>query len=173
MRRIFISAGHGAGDPGAVANGRSEASVVTEFRDLVAGYLEAFGVHYAMDGLTGVNIPLRDAVKMIRPGDIAVEFHLNAASHPGATGVETLGGLATKELCTALCEVISTRLKIKNRGTKPENAGQHQRLAFVQAGGSIVELFFLTNPSDVASYEAAKRLLAKEIATVLQDYARR
>lgn len=173
MRRIFISAGHGAGDPGAVGFGRTEAAVVLEFRDLVGYYLSVAGAPYAMDGPKGTNYPLRDAVKLVRAGDVAVEFHLNAAAAPTATGVETLGGSNTLRMCEKLCKTIATRLNIRNRGAKPENSGQHSRLAFVQAGGAIVELFFISNKSDLDAYDNTKWLLAREVADILIEEAKK
>ena len=62
-------------------------------------------------------------------------------------------------------------LGIRDRGAKPENAGQHHRLAFVRSGGIIVELFFLTNPSDMAAYDARKWMAAREVAAVLAGEA--
>ncbi len=171
MKRIFISAGHDSKDPGAVANGKKEAEVALEFRDLVAHYLEAAGASFAMDGAKGDNRPLREAVKLIRPGDIAVEFHLNAAASPEATGVETLSADKNKVLGAAICEAISGTLKIRNRGAKGESSGQHSKLAFVQAGGVIVELFFVTNKSDLATYEAFKWVVAKNVAAALLEHA--
>lgn len=168
MKRIFLSAGHSDTDPGAVAFGRTESAIVSEFRDLVAAYLEAAKIPYARDRRAGgsLNLPLKDAVKMIQAEDLAIEFHLNAASET-ATGVETLSAPKDYAFCTKLCEVIANRLHIRNRGAKPENSGQHSRLAFVQAGGIICELFFLTNKSDLALYDASKEKLASDIADLL------
>lgn len=168
MKRIFISAGHSDADPGAVANGRTEAAIVLEFRDLVAEKLEKAGVAFSRDSnANGRNMPLRDAVKMIGAGDLAVEFHLNAAASSSASGVETLSAAKDYVFCGELCAAISKFLGIKNRGAKPENSGQHSRLAFVQAGGIIVELFFLTNRNDLAAYDAAKNDLADVVAGLL------
>ena len=156
MKRIFLSAGHSDAGPGAVANGKTEAAIAREFRDLVADALELEKIPYARDRSESVlNLPLKDAVKMIQAEDLAIEFHLNAASET-ATGVETLSAPKDYAFCTKLCEVIANRLHIRNRGAKPENSGQHSRLAFVQAGGIICELFFLTNKDDLARYEASK-----------------
>ena len=171
MKRIFISAGHSASDPGAVSGNRTEAAVVLDFRDMVAHYLGIEGAGYAMDGKKGENLPLKEAVKLVRRGDLAVEFHLNASDNPAATGVETLSSEANKDVGSAICKVIAERLKIKNRGAKGESSGQHSRLAFVQAGGIIVELFFLSNKGDLASYDAVKWVLAKEIAELLVSLA--
>lgn len=173
MKRIFISAGHGAGDPGAVGFGYTEASVVLDFRDLVAHYLTVEDVPFAMDGPKGQNLALRESIRLIRPGDVAVEFHLNASGAPTATGVETLGESKTRALGTNICEKVSARLGIRNRGAKDEASGQHARLAFVQAGGLIVELFFLSNREDLTAYNARKWLLARDIAGVLIQEAKK
>lgn len=171
MKPIFISAGHSNQDPGAVANGTTEAAVVLEFRDLVADHLHALDVYFDCDGIKGQNLPLREAVKRIPSNGVAVEFHLNAASANTATGVETLSSDQNKDFCRGLCELISQRLGIRNRGAKDEGSGQHSRLAFVQAGGVIVELFFLTNEQDLRKYEVQKNELAREVAEYLKKAA--
>lgn len=166
MRKIFISAGHSDTDPGAVANGVREADIAREFRDLVGFYLDKAGVDFIADGQKGVNIPLKEAVKLIPEGGVSVEFHLNAAT-PAATGVETLSKTKDFKFGNTLCDVVAKRLKIRNRGAKAEDSGQHSKLAFVQGGGLILELFFITNPSDLAAYNAVKWPLAQDIANVL------
>lgn len=171
MKPIFISAGHSNQDPGAVANGTTEAAVVLEFRDLVADHLHALDVYFDCDGIKGQNLPLREAVKRIPSNGVAVEFHLNAASANTATGVETLSSDQNKDFCRGLCELISQRLGIRNRGAKDEGSGQHSRLAFVQAGGVIVELFFLTNEQDLRKYQVQKNELAREVAEYLKKAA--
>ena len=167
MKTVFISAGHSSADPGAAAFGRTESQIVTDFRNMVARYLAGAGVTFATDGTGSENMPLREAVKIAARHPVAVEFHLNAAANPKATGVETLSGPDDMALGSKICAAVARVLDIKNRGTKPENAGQHHRLAFVQAGGIIVELFFLTNPADLLIYETKKWLVARAVAEVL------
>lgn len=168
MSAIFVSAGHSNTDPGAVAFGRKEAEVVTEFRNIVAYYLKQWGVPHFTDGQGAENWPLTRAVKEAKQYNIAVEFHLNAASAT-ASGVETLSAPKDYALGEKICKAVSKVLGIKNRGAKPENSGQHKKLAFVQAGGIIVELFFVTNKSDLAAYDDKKWLAAKAVATVLKE----
>ena len=168
MSAIFVSAGHSNTDPGAVGNGRREADIVTEFRNIVSFYLKEWGVPHYTDGTGAENWPLTRAAKEAKNYDIAVEFHLNAAG-PTASGVETLSAPKDYALGNKLCAVISDVFGIRNRGAKPENAGQHKRLAFVQAGGIIVELFFVTNKSDLAAYDAKKWVAAKAVAKVLKE----
>lgn len=168
-RAIFVSAGHGGGDPGAVANGRREADIATEFRNIVAFYLARSGVAHALDGDGAINLPLSQAVKLARVYQVAVEFHCNAAGAASATGVETLSAPKDKALGGRICEAIAKNLVLRNRGAKPENAGQHHRLAFVQSGGVIVELFFITNRDDLAAYDARKWLAGRAVAEVLAN----
>lgn len=164
---MFLSAGHSDADPGAVAFGRREADIAVEFRNIVSFYLLRAGVPHELDGSATQNLPLREAVAKARRHAIGVEFHCNAASNPTATGVETLSAPKDIALGGRICAAIATGLGIRNRGAKPENAGQHHRLAFVQAGGIIVELFFITNPTDLAAYDARKWLAARDVASVL------
>lgn len=186
MRSIFVSAGHSDTDPGAVTTQlvgcdalgrdirltRREADIAVEFRNMVAFYLQRAGVPHELDGHGTQNLPLREAAARARRHPIGVEFHCNASDNPKATGVETLSAAKDSALGARICDAIAGALGIRNRGAKPENAGQHHRLAFVQAGGIIVELFFLSNPADLASYDARRWLAARAVAEVLIEAAR-
>lgn len=166
-KTLFISAGHSDTDPGAVGNGHTEADIVTQFRDIVADELEG-RVTFSTDGRRRQNLSLRKAIDMAARHDVAVEFHCNAFSNPAATGVETLGG--DMQLGEALCEAVSDTLGIANRGAKGEASGQYSRLGFVSRGGGIIiELFFISNPNDVAAYFRHKQALAQAVARVLID----
>lgn len=180
-KSLYLSAGHSNTDPGAVAHGRREADIAVEFRNLVLFYIDRHNeqvrnaggitlprtIPVGTDGTGTDNLPLRTAAANARSYDIAVEFHCNAAANMTATGVETLSGPADMALGGRICEALARALGIRNRGAKPENAGQHHRLAFVQAGGIIVELFFITNPGDLAQYDARKWLAARAVAQEL------
>ena len=166
MSAIFVSAGHSNTDPGAVANGRKEADIAVEFRNMVAFYLEHSSIPHMTDGKGAENWALSRAAKEAKTFTLAVEFHCNAGE-ARATGVETLSKPEDFPLASKICSAIAKQLGIKNRGAKPENSGQHTRLAFVQAGGIIVELFFITNKQDLAAYEAKKWLAAREVASIL------
>ena len=172
-KTLFISAGHSDADPGAVGNGYTEAAIVLEFRDYLAEALRARGVEFSKDGERGENLPLSRAWRMAAEHDIAVEFHCNAFSRPTATGVETLSQPEHMELGRAICEAVSETLGIPNRGAKTEGSGQHSRLAFVSSGGGIiVELFFISNPDDVAKYQRWKLQLAEVLADLLAEEVR-
>lgn len=169
-KSLFLSAGHSYSDPGAVGNGHTEADIVTVFRDAACDELDAKGVVYQRDGFKGQNLPLREAIKSAQRHDVSIEFHCNAFSDLSATGVETLSWDEDFPLAEGLCMAISDTLGIANRGAKGEASGQHSRLGFINDGGGIiVELFFITNPKDVAAYFQNKRALAQAVSRVLID----
>jgi N-acetylmuramoyl-L-alanine amidase len=165
---IYLSAGHSNADPGAMAFGRREADIAVEFRNLVSFYLLRAKVPHELDGQGTDNLPLAATVKRTRQRTgVELEFHCNANENPQASGVETLSAPVNMALGGQICSAIAKALGIKNRGAKPENAGQHHRLAFVQAGGIIVELFFLTNREDVRAYDERKWVAARAVADLL------
>lgn len=164
---MYISAGHSNVDPGACANGKREADIAVEFRNMVSFYLQRLNVRHELDANGTTNLPLGETVKRSRKHAVSVEFHCNASTNATATGVEVLCDPKDKKTASKICDAISTTLGIRNRGVKPENAGQHSRLAFVQAGGMIVELFFITNADDLARYESRKWVAAKAVAEAL------
>lgn len=167
MKTVFVAAGHSDADPGAVAQGRREADIALDMRNMVALYLERAAVPYGMDGRKLENLPLKTSVAQAKKYDIAVEFHCNAGA-PAATGVEVLSAAKDRVLAAKISAAIAKALGIRDRGAKPENAGQHPRLAFISDGkGMIVELFFITNKGDLAAWDAKKWLAAKAVADIL------
>lgn len=172
MKSIFLSAGHSNADPGAVANGRREADIGTEFRNIVSFYLMQKGIAHTLDGRGTVNLPLSTAARSARGFDIPVEFHCNASASSAANGCEVLSDMHDAKLAAQISAAISASLGVRDRGAKPENSGQHKRLAFVQAGGLIVELFFITSKSDLAKYDARKWVAARAVAEVVAKAAR-
>lgn len=166
---LFISAGHSDKDPGAAANGYTEANVVLDFRDRLAAYLSD-KIEFNKDGPRGKNLPLTAAANEAAMHDVAVEFHCNAFADPKATGVETLSAAHHYPLGSALCIALSSVLGIASRGAKAEGSGQHSRLAFIRRGnGIIVELFFLTNPHDLQSYVANIDASVEAVGNVLVE----
>ena len=169
-RTLFVSAGHSYSDPGAVGNGKTEAEIVLDLRDRVADELNRRGVVCACDGVKGENLPLSEAIKLASLYDVAVEFHCNAFSNPSATGVETLSDDDGMTLGQRLCDAVAGAMSIANRGAKSEGSGQHSRLGFVSnAGGIILELFFITNPHDMRAYYNNLHGVVSAICDVLQS----
>lgn len=169
---ILLSAGHSNTDPGAVAGDRRESDIVTEFRNIVASKLRAAGVEVVTDGDGRANLPLAQAIRLARSASLAVEFHCNASIHPAARGVECISlpdkRAVSKRISAAIAGVLGAPLR-GEAGWIDQSKSARGKLGFVQAGGVIVELFFLSNPAELAAYEAKKWLVAQAVADVLKE----
>ena len=170
--KFAICAGHGDSDPGACYSGLTERDLMTQLRDKVAAKLKALGHQVLTDGGNAVNQPLRDAIKLAKQCDVAVEFHTNAAVTEKAEGVEALSLDKRKELSQALCSTVSSVLLSPMRGDKgwkPQSASARGRLGFVDAGGIILEVFFMSSPRELRKYLGSVDLLADKIALTLAE----
>ncbi|MBN3003343.1 N-acetylmuramoyl-L-alanine amidase [Chromobacterium alkanivorans] len=168
--KILVSAGHSNVDPGAVANGYREADIAAEFRNLVAHELRQAGADALTDGEGSDNKPLAEAVKLAGGVGLAVEFHCNAAVNPQARGVESISLPATRDVSRRISAAIAGVLGSPLRGEQgwiDQSKTPRGRLAFVNAGGVIVELFFISNAAELATYQAKKTELARAVAAVL------
>ncbi len=116
MSKVVITAGHSNTDPGAVNGNVTEASIATDMRNMTALYLERKGIEVVTDGQGSNNKTLRSAIKLIKQGEVAIEFHCNAFHSPRAAGVEALAQPKDKVLCRALCEAVSDVMGIPTRG---------------------------------------------------------
>lgn len=174
MSVVTVTAGHSTNDPGAVNGKRTEASVVTEMRNMVVSYLKTFGILTRSDGVGTNNLPLSAAIQLAKGATLAVEFHCNAAVNKSAKGVEVLSADKHKPIAQKIAGAIHKVMDIPLRGEKgwkSEGSGQHSRLGFISKGdGLIVELFFISNDSELAIWDAKKWLIAKAVAEVIRDH---
>jgi N-acetylmuramoyl-L-alanine amidase len=175
MKKILISAGHSNTDPGAVAGERREATIAVEMRNLIAGYLQKQGAAVMTDGADNDNLPLSEAIKLAKKCDLAIEIHCNASENTTASGVECISLPDKKELAQKISASIRSITGSKLRGDSgwiDQSKSQHSRLGFVADGrGIIVELFFLSNPFELAKYDSSKLLLARTIADTIYSEA--
>jgi len=152
MRVFVVSAGHSDVDPGAVANGVKEADIAEDLRNIVASKLREAGHTVITDGDGEVNQPLSEAVKLINRGELAIEIHCNAA---GSVWL-------SQRLSKAIAAVTKDKVR-GDGGWIDQSKSARGRLAFVNAGGIIIELFFLTNQQALEQYNATKWLVASAI----------
>ena len=172
---IVITAGHGARDPGAV-NPRlnvTEAALMVSMRNALAKCLRDKGFNVVTDGEGGTNLPLTEAIRLIRKGAIAIELHLNASANPRVDGVEAIGTPRQRRICQDLCRVISEELNIPLRRDAGyfDYAKTGRRLGFVSAGGIIMEAFFVTNDASVVKFTKEKMWpIVRRMADVIDNY---
>lgn len=176
---IFISAGHNPNgiktDPGAIGNGKREADLAVEFRDLVIAELVKKNIKYVADSDSERLGQYLERIKT-GSGSVVLEFHFDAAANAKATGTTVLiGGDADKndkDFAKELAEATAAILGIKNRGVLSETESHRGRLGLMRESGTValLELCFISNPSDLSAYEKYKTFLAAKIAAILIKY---
>jgi len=85
--KIFIDAGHGGADPGAVGNGMRESDINLETATHYNNILRAAGVETLMSRIDDTQPNLRPQTANSWGADLLVSFHANAG---GGTGVEVV-----------------------------------------------------------------------------------
>ena len=166
-----VTAGHGGNDPGAVAaTGQTEAALMTELRDIVTHKLWAMGHTVRNDGGWRENLPLPYAMTLVPGCDAAIELHTNASVNKTARGVESVSLIPQRELSRTISRRIAHVLETPVRGAGgwiDQSQTARGRLGFVRVGGIVVETFFISNPEELARYDARKWLVATAIAEAL------
>ncbi|WP_372410545.1 N-acetylmuramoyl-L-alanine amidase [Acinetobacter radioresistens] len=173
---VTVTAGHSNVDPGAVSGKFKEAELVTNFRNAVAYYLKSSGISIKTDGVGTTNNPLASAIKLIKGSSVAVEFHLNAAGSGQANGVETIALPKDKKLAQDLSKAVAAALGSRLRGNEgwiDQSKSARGSLGYINAGGLIVELGFISNEDEISRFNARYWLAAKAVADVLIDYEKR
>lgn len=169
--KITVTAGHGAGDPGAVAaDGTTEAALMTELRDIVAEKLRQAGHTVKTDGSRLQNLPLVHALTLVPGADVAIELHMNAATNTAARGVEVVSLPAQKELARTIARRIAHTLETPVRGAGgwiDQTQTARGRLGFVRMGGLVVEVAFISNPEELHKVRTRLWLVASAIVAAI------
>ena len=170
---VAVTAGHSNTDPGAVNGKIKESELVTNFRNAVVHYLREAGITTRTDGTGTQNDPLSSALKLIKGSSIAVEFHMNTAASKQANGIETIALPRDKKLAQDLSAAVATALGSRLRGDNgwiDQSKSARGSLAYINAGGLIVELGFISNEAELAAFQARYWIAAKAVAKVLIEY---
>ena len=173
---VTVTAGHSNKDPGAVNGKFKEAELVSQFRNAVAYYLREAGIQYKTDGVGATNQNLNAAIKLIKGSSVAVEFHMNAAASKQANGVETVALPKDKKLAQDLSKAVADAFGSRLRGDNgwiDQSKSARGRLAYINAGGLIVELGFISNEEELFQFNARYWSAAKAVAKVLIEYEKR
>jgi N-acetylmuramoyl-L-alanine amidase len=169
---IFLLAGHGGGDIGAVGvNGRTESAETIKLRNRIKAHLPTTAKVFVDDDRDGLATVLRKATT--GSGSVTLDIHFNAASSRNATGVEVLVGddAGAEDLMLAMdvLEVVVKHTGLPNRGIKKEGQTPRKRLGVMREFGAVclLETCFISNPSDMAAYDKKMDAIAKDLAAVL------
>lgn len=147
MVKVFLSAGHGGTDPGAVGNGLYEKTINLNTLLTCKSELERHGVKVVCSRTKDEKDPVTEEVKEANASgaDIAVSFHINAG---GGDGFEVYYYKSCSEgkKLAGLCEKYVKTLGQNSRGVK---VGDH--LHFIKKTtmpAVLVESFFIDNSKD-------------------------
>jgi len=170
----FISAGHHLKDSGAVGSGTQENLETIKFRDAVIPIVQEAGITVISDSDKETLKEYLDRIKTGN-GSTVIEFHFDA-SNGKATGTTAIVGTDADRLDKAfakeLVDVTAKVLGIKNRGVISEAQSHRGRLGLMREQGivSLLELCFIDNPLDMATYNMNKHTLAYSIAEIIIKY---
>lgn len=160
-------------DPGACADGYTEAAIVMDWANELRTILRSRRVaviRTRTDAEDPAPIGQRAAIARLYKGDIMVSLHCNAANG-AANGTETFYRGGTNYVkAVDLNRVVVDALKTKNRGVKTESASQHSRLAVMSFQPCfLIELGFIDHVGDRTKMldPVLRRKACEAIANVL------
>lgn len=179
MVRIFLSAGHGAGDPGAIAGGTTESVELIKTRDAAVKELRSqnLEVLWVPDTLT-----LKQTIYWIndhsRRGDVALEIHADAFSNTRVRGASIYyideNAQRREDAQLVLKALLDAVPGLPSRGAKPDTSTGVGSLGFcrqINIPSMLMELGFLTNPEDRALLQTKRQNFARGIAEGLQGWS--
>ena len=152
--KVFISAGHGGSDPGAVANGVKEKDLNLSIALACRDMLEKNGVSVKMSRTKDENDPVGEEVKECNAyaPDLAVSIHNNAGGGDGGEVFYHHGGGKGKTLAeNILAEMVKVGQNSRGIKTRVNSQGKDY-YAFIRntsAPAVIVECAFVDNATDL------------------------
>lgn len=163
MAKIFVSAGHGGKQPGAVKGSLIEKNFTLDIANRLAKLLRDAGHTVVQNRTTDVDCTPEKATQLANSSgaDFFVEIHLNSFALSTAKGCEVYyykGDSKGQKLATDVCKAIAG-LGYANRGAKA-NTGYYV-IKNTKMTAILVECCFLSSPEDMARFNADK--MAKAI----------
>lgn len=171
MPKVFLSAGHGGSDPGAVANGLYEKTINLNTLLECERVLVEHGVEVVCSRKTDVDDPVAQEVKEANASgaDIAVSFHANAGGGDGFEVYHHSSNSKGKKLAVH-CEKYVKALGQNSRGVKHGDG-----LYFIRntkMTSVLVESFFVDNSADkkVGDTTAEQKEFGRAYAKAILEY---
>ncbi|HEY9650310.1 MAG TPA: N-acetylmuramoyl-L-alanine amidase [Coleofasciculaceae cyanobacterium] len=183
MGRIFISAGHGAGDPGIKVGDTTEAQEMILLRHQILTQLRDRGFQNSEVLSVPDNLSISQTIQWInerrKTGDVAVEIHAGAFTNPDVKGATVyyiaLNNQRQKHAELLLRSLLDAVPGLSNRGAKPDTAISVKGLPFcrvVSPPSLLLEVAFLTNPEDRSLLLKQRDNFAQGIADGLAEWSR-
>lgn len=173
MVKVFLDAGHGGHDPGALGNDLREKDINLSVALKVGNILINHSVNVNYSRTTDVFVELAERARKANNynADIFVSLHCNAFDNPSAKGVETYsypGSSNGAKLAKLLqSSIVSSGVYTVDRGTKTANFAV---LRLTNMPAALVEMGFITNGEDANILKNRQEDLAIAIAKGILSY---
>ena len=171
---VFLSAGHGGKDPGALGNGLKEKDINLQIMLANRAVLERHGFKVVCSRTTDENDPVAQEVREANAckATIAMSHHINSAVNVKADGSETYyyTTSANGKRLAELCEKHTKALGQNSRGAKPQSG-----LWFLKGTNMVAvltESAFICNPNDINIVDTVKeqQLFGEAYAKAIIEY---
>ena len=170
--KVFIDAGHGGSDPGAVGNGLKEKNIVLNIATKLGALLNGRGISIKYSRTTDTYLSLEERARLANAwgADLFVSIHANSATS-SVRGTECYthptANTATKTLSANISRSIASKFGIPNRGHKEANFAV-LRLSNMPA--ILVETAFISNSSDANLLNTRQDDFANAIFNEILNY---
>ena len=170
--KVFIDAGHGGTDPGAVGNGLKEKDIVLSIATKLGALLNGRGISIKYSRTTDTYLSLEERARLANAwgADLFVSIHANSATS-SVRGTECYthptANTATKTLSGNISRAIASKFGISNRGHKEANFAV-LRLSNMPA--ILVETAFISNSSDANLLNTRQADFSVTIANSILSY---
>ena len=175
MPKIFIDAGHGGRDPGAVNGDIYEKDIALQIALKLNTALKNNGFETAMSRTTDVFIPLTERAKKANQfgADFFVSIHLNSAGNSSANGIETLV-YENKGVNNQLATNIQNEL-IKITGSTNRGIKEQKKLVVLNSTkmpAVLIEVGFISNFSErtLLLFNSCQKGIAQAITNGICKY---
>ena len=172
--KVFIDAGHGGTDPGALGYGYRESDLNLQVAKKVESKLKSKGIDVKMSRNSDIFYSLSERAEMANDygADAFVSIHQNSAEAKSANGIETYYNRKKEEdrpLSNDIQTQVISQTGANNRGVK--NA-EFTVLVKSEMISALVECGFITNESEVKklSDSSYQDKLATGIADGIEEY---
>ncbi len=175
---IFVDAGHGGRDPGAVGNGIQEKDVVLSMSLKLGQALQSMGytVYYARTNDVEIDLEPRVALAQRVNADVFVSIHANSldSRNSSVNGVETFharNSTVGRELASYVQSQIISATGANNRGVK---AAGFYVIAKTSMPAILVETGFVTSPTEASNLSNPnyQKQMADAIARGIDQFMR-
>lgn len=181
--KIFVDAGHGGPDPGAIANGVVEQAVNLNVANELARLLRQGGYEVMQyrttateNVLSNKNADLRNRANMANNwgADYFISIHSNSSLNPAANGFEAyvyrLGGRA-EALAQSIVSSVVNKLGSKDNGVMQANFAVLRR---TNMPATLLELGYVSNPTEALNLNspAWQRAVAQAIYDGIYNFVK-